>query len=356
MADFDVHFGGPDRPRGCLRDRLAASIAAVPAGGRIDWVTYYFRDRRLARDLIEARRRGVDVRVALDGRPRTPEANAAVCDLLRDGLDDGLRVVSASTDTLRFRQVFRPRLHAKLYCFSHPRPVAWVGSFNPSGDEPEAEPAIVAAIGDHDRGHNVLVGIREPTLVAGLVRHAERLHAARHDALLRLHPEANRVLRAGTTRVFFQPRATPNPVFALLRHCGRGHRVRIAASHLSGRRSIRALVRLSERGARVEVLAEATHRRVPPKALERLRAAGVSIERAPVPDGLPMHAKFALVEGPNERATLFGSFNWSAASQRTNSEIGVISEDPALWEAFAARWNELRSGAAEGALGVSPGS
>jgi len=30
-------------------------MAAVPAGGEIDWVTYYFRDRRLAHALLDAR-------------------------------------------------------------------------------------------------------------------------------------------------------------------------------------------------------------------------------------------------------------------------------------------------------------
>jgi len=358
MTDFDLHFGGPDRPRGYLRDVLAERIAAVPSGGRIDWVTYYLRDRRLARDLVRARERGVEVRVTLDGHPRTPDANDAVCTLLRGALGERLRVVAARTDTLRFRQVFRPRLHAKLYCFSHPRPVAYIGSFNPSGDDPEERPDIVERIGDHDRGHNVLVGILEPTLAAALTQHAKRLHRGSHSGSIRFRPAANRVASAGGTQIFFQPRVAGNPVFALLRSCGPGHQVRIAASHLSGGRSIRALIRLADRGARVEVLAEATHRRVPPKSLERLRAAGVLIERASVPEGLPMHAKFALIEGPAGRTSIFGSFNWSAASQRTNSEIGAISTDPGLWDAFDARWKDLQgpTAATDSSAGVSPGS
>jgi phosphatidylserine/phosphatidylglycerophosphate/cardiolipin synthase-like enzyme len=72
MVPFEVTFGGPDRPRGCLRDLLAQRIEAVPPGGAIDWATYYFRDRRLAGDLIRARERGVEVRVTIDGRPRSP--------------------------------------------------------------------------------------------------------------------------------------------------------------------------------------------------------------------------------------------------------------------------------------------
>ena len=75
MASCQVHFGGPGRPDGGLRDLLAERVSQVPAGGAIDWVTYYLRDRRLAGELVAARRRGVAVRVTLEGRPRTTGAN-----------------------------------------------------------------------------------------------------------------------------------------------------------------------------------------------------------------------------------------------------------------------------------------
>ena len=69
MSDAPVHFGGPDRPIGLLRDLLEQRVARVPTGGSIDWATFYFRDRRLAAALVEARERGVDVRVTLDAIP-----------------------------------------------------------------------------------------------------------------------------------------------------------------------------------------------------------------------------------------------------------------------------------------------
>ena len=54
-----------------------------------------------------------------------------------------------------------------------------------------------------------------------------------------------------------------------------------------------------------------------------------------------MHDKFLLSEAPGQRSVVFGSFNWSEPSRRFNREIGVISREPALWEAFRARWEEL---------------
>jgi phosphatidylserine/phosphatidylglycerophosphate/cardiolipin synthase-like enzyme len=349
MPALEITFGGPDRPPGCLRDLLAARIDAVPAGGAIDWVTYYFRDRRLAAALVRARERGVEVRVTLDGRPRTPDANAAVCHLLRDGLGDGLRIVAHAMDATPWGKLVRPRLHEKLYCFSHPEPVAFIGSFNPSGDAPEEAPEVVEQIGDQDRGENLLVALRDRALVDGLVEHARLLHACRHGAFDRFRPTSNRELRGDGLAIHFLPRVRRSPVIALLRQCGAGHRVRIAASHLSGPSSVRTLAALAGRGAGVEVLAEPTVRRVPPGAEKRLRDAGVALARVVHPEGLPMHAKFALIDGRGERRVLFGSFNWTEPSQHFNREIGAIASDAKLFDALEERWDVLQRCAASAA-------
>jgi phosphatidylserine/phosphatidylglycerophosphate/cardiolipin synthase-like enzyme len=343
---LEVRFGGPDLPRRCLRDWLAERVRAVPAGGSIDWVTYYLRDRPLAAELVAARRRGVQVRLALEARPRTRRANRAAIDLLQGeaGLAAGLRLVDDGP--LPGLGALRPRLHEKLYCFSHPEPVAIVGSFNPSGDEPEQAPDIVDEIRDQDRGHNVLVALRDPALVAGLVAHARRLHRGGHGALARFHPAANRTLRSanGATEVHFGPRALPHPLVRRLARCGAGARVRIAASHLSGPTARRALAGLARRGARVEIVAEWTERRVPPATERALAAAGIAIARLRDAEGLPMHCKFALIErgaSEAEREVVFGSFNWTERSLRLNRELGVASREPALWRAFDARWRRL---------------
>jgi phosphatidylserine/phosphatidylglycerophosphate/cardiolipin synthase-like enzyme len=340
-----VHFGGPDRPVGALRDVLAQRIADVPAGGCIDWVTYYFRDRRLAADLVAARRRGVRVRVTLDAHPRAPRANDAVIALLGSELGNGLRAVRRAADATPVGRLLRPRLHEKLYCFSHPEPVALVGSFNPSGDEPEQAPEVPREIGDHDRGHNLLVELCDPTLVAALAEHARRLHAARHTALDRFSPAANRPLFGGDLTVHFWPRVRPDPIYAWLRRLAPDSRVRLAASHVSGLSSRKALCALAARGVGVEILSEATRRRVPRKTQRALQAAGISFRRVTSEPWLPMHNKFALVERGRERWVIFGSFNWSEPSRRFNREIGVVACDPRLFDSLAQRWQALETDA-----------
>jgi phosphatidylserine/phosphatidylglycerophosphate/cardiolipin synthase-like enzyme len=132
-----VFFGGGKRPTGVLGELLRQRVEAVPPGGAIDWVTYYFRDRRLAQALLRAYQRGVRVTVTIAAHPRTAAANRAVIAMLSgsDGLGRGFRALDLRS-FFGSRSFLNPRLHEKLYCFSHPYPVALIGSFNPSGDTP----------------------------------------------------------------------------------------------------------------------------------------------------------------------------------------------------------------------------
>jgi len=340
----EVHFGGPDLPPRALRNLLEERVHAVPAGGTVDWVTYYFRDRALASALLEAHRRGVMVRVTLDGCPRTAHASDRVTAMLSGagGLGRGLRTVRMLPLVTPPGKPRRPHLHEKLYCFSHPEPLALVGSFNPSGDDPEEDPAVIEEIRDQDRGHNLLVGFRAPLLVAGLLRHARWIHRTRFPGLLGGLHRANRSLVEGPSRVIFLPRPGPHPVVRLLRRLGPGARIAIAGSHIKGGGVERALVALARRGALVDVIAEHTLRRVPAAIEDTLRAAGIAFRRLVDPHGLPMHNKFVLAEEGSERWVIFGSFNWTTRSFWLNREICVISRDPTLFDAFHDRWLALK--------------
>ena len=340
IVNFELYLGGPNQPRRHLRNVLARHVAAVPAGGEIDWVTYYFRDRQLAQALLDAHHRGVRVRLTLEGAPRTRHANDRVLAMLRGpgGLGDSLRVLNhRPLPGLRWK----PHLHEKLYCFSHPDPVALVGSFNPSGDEPEEEPAVIEEILDHDRGHNALVAIQDPKLVQGLIRHARRMHRGTHNGLERFRREMNRPLVSGDTAIYFWPRIHGNPISRLLRGFGSNARVRVASSHIKGPGVTRDFLGLNSRGASVDILAENTHRRVPPKIAARLGDAGIRLRRFEHPEALPMHNKFVLVEAGDQRWTVFGSCNWTSRSRWLNHEIGVISSDPALFETFSQCWDTM---------------
>lgn len=323
-------FGGPDCPRRHLRDRLKHQVDAAPPGSTIDWATYYFRDRALAEALMRASDRGVAIHLALEPQPRQPHANDVVISMLREhGLNGGLALRSGRG---------KGSLHAKIYCFSHPG-IAWVGSFNPSGDQPE-DPALVAEIGDQDRGDNLLVGFTHATLVNALRCHVRGLSRPR-SLLDRFRPSFNRAFAVEDTRLYFYPRRRSLLVEPEIQRLSRGDRVQGAVSHLKRGPFVSALMTAARKGAAIALLVHDTERRVPAALIEELRAAGVGVTRVGVNAAAPMHAKFLCIEQRDTAATWAGSLNFNKRSRLHNDEVLVRSEDPFLFAALQARFDQI---------------
>ena len=345
ISSPEIHFGSPGQRPGHLRDILAERIAAVPAGGTIDWVTYYFRDLYLAKALIQAHKRGVCVTLTLEGRPRIPYANDAVIALLSgpDGLGDALRIVTLPSVPSPATKSWKPQLHEKLYCFSHPEPVAFIGSFNPSGNGPGDDPEIIREIGDQDRGYNALIGLKDPVLVKKLSEHARHLHQSPPGLFYRFTTDTNNAIHGTDTDIYFWPRTDTHPIVQFLRKTGSNARVRIAASHIRMENAVDIMTNLARRGVDLEILAESTLRRVTPKVEQRLADAGIRFRRIRPAGSLPMHLKFVLIEDNNRVWSIFGSFNWTKPSFWLNHEIAAISSNPVIFESLARCWDMLKN-------------
>ena len=333
-----LHFGGPDLPARVLRDLLQQRIDAVPAGGSIDWMTYYFRDEALADALVRAHRRGVAVRLCLEKCPRHRLANDPVIRLLGDshlGLGPGLVAVG---------HLLPLHLHTKLYAFSHPVPTAFVGSFNPSGNDPE-DPRVVADIGDQDRGHNLLVELTDPPLVAALVQRVAKLHS--DNGAFRWRTEvAAAPIRSTNMEAWYFPLLHPNPLLNRFHTLGPGATLRIAASHVRDPFVLRKLAQLVRRKVEVTLLTGNTMRRTPRRADRYLVRHGIKVLRFADPTGLPMHGKFMLADNSGERWASFGSYNLTLTSRWLNHELLMFSADPQLWSQLDSRWSEMLKGQA----------
>ena len=336
---FRIFFGGPDcRPR-VLRDILDSHVSAVPPGGEVFWATYYFRDEALADSLVKAKKRGVRVRLALEANPRTARANLQVFNMLRgaDNLGGDCRPLRHNwSDNLRWK---KPRLHIKLYYFSHPEPHVLVGTFNPSGNQPE-DPHMVAEIGDQDRGHNYLVEITDSRLVLPLREHLLLLHGGPHGPWERLLPRNNRVLTAGDSRIYLFPRLGRDVIRRKLLTLPKGTILRMAVSHLNDEKIGKTLLQLAKRGVEIEILAHDTERRVP-RWIENMLGGHLVFRRYRNCQGLPMHNKFILIDTTGGREVIFGSMNLSNNSLYANHELLVVSGDHFLYDNFRNRWEQM---------------
>lgn len=329
-----VEFGGPDLPPRRLRDLLQAEVDASPPCSRIDWATYYFRDRALADSLIRASDRGVHVNLVLEPDPRRAGANDAVIAMLQGhGLNGGLHLY-------RSWRREKGHMHAKIYGFSYSG-LTWIGSFNPSGDDPE-DADVIEEIGDQDRGHNLLLAIRSATLCAALRRHVGRL-AGWSPVPPFLRPAFNRSIRDGGTRLYFYPRLFPYPVEHSIGRMAEGARVRAAISHLKAGKLTKQLVDAVSRGVSVELLVHDTDRRVPSELVGQLASAGVRIARVADQGALPMHAKFILTERGDNRVAWVGSYNFNKKSRRHNAEVLLRADDPSAYASLRDRFEVISS-------------
>jgi len=332
-----IYFGGAGKPDGALRDLLLQRVRATPAGQSIDWATYYFLDPQLAQALVEASRRGVRVHLVVEGDPRLETANGAVITMLRrDGLNGGLTIRPAAPFPLKYVSGKR---HAKIYAFSWPKPVALVGSFNPSGGAGDDAPAILREIGDQDRGHNMLVEITSPGLVDALVHHVAEL-ARNQGSIWRFIAENNRIVRDRDTELYFYPRIHADIVEDMLDQLGPGDRLWAAISHLKGA-AVGSLENAARRGARINLIVHDTERRVPQRAVDRLHKVGVEIRRYRHPEGFPMHDKFFVIKNDNRWVTYFGSLNSNRNSRLLNDELLVRSTNPTLVLPLLQRFAEI---------------
>lgn len=328
-----IEFGGPDLAPRRLRDLLQAHIDASPPGSRIDWATYYFRDRALAEALIRAHRRGVTVNLVVEPKPRQAGANDAVIALLRADLGERLRLYAPTG---------RGRLHTKIYGFSSPD-VTWVGSFNPSGDEPE-DSELIAEIGDQDRGHNLLLGIERPKLTAALRAQVARLG---RPPMLRVLTGLRGLfaVRDGDTSLYFYPRPRKSVAEPPVARLKSGDRLRGAISHLKAGAMTKALMQAARRRAEIELLVHDTERRVPSPLVAELEDSGIVIRRVRNPDHLPMHSKFLLVDDASGSKAWLGSFNFNPKSRSRNAELLVRTEDPQTIAALVVRFEQIAESA-----------
>ena len=328
-AVFNNPLGGRGASLRVVR-HVNQAIAAAPAGSTIRIATYSLRLRSTAERLEDAARRGVRVRMVLNGDTNQPGP-----------LISGLRRAGATV--VRTRGTARTsgsgNMHVKLYLFSRSgmsREVAMVGSANlATGNLGEMWTDLYTSVG-----------------AAGLYDELVRLHRE----LMRDQPvdPPYRVVTIGPHQLTVFPHPGTGPetddvVVALRGTDPEGAVVRASVytwQDARGQDIARELARLRTEGADVAVI----HNGISSEVRRILDQAGVpthdsrlDVDRDGVKDYY-VHHKYFLVGHPGlERwRTYTGSHNWNVGSLRRADELMLRIDGRATFEDYLANFQEVR--------------
>ena len=264
----------------------------------IDLNVYYLSDRGILQSLADAVRRGVHVRIILDGRPY----KMAPAKVQREFAEARATGASVQQAPARFeaRYVFD---HAKYVCSAH---ACEIGTANFDWSA-------------FHRNREYLWVTRQPAIVTS----ARAVFDA--DWANTSAPAAARkwlVLSPGATQAIETMIAQPGPV-------------EIESEEMGSDRQI--LQAIEAKGAQAQVILPESISSEDRRNAQALAAHGVQVRLMPKSAGY-MHAKMVL----GQQWTFIGSQNFSASSLDRNREMGVVltgaSVAPARTQ-FAADWN-----------------
>ena|GEM_PF-3501105 len=325
-----------------LLESLLKLIHAVPSGEEIFIATYYLRNMRLCKSLVDARARGVRVKLLLSGNTYYKSGNVGAEKFLKDhGFD---------SSTLAFRHpenLLKRRMHLKMFLASKAGSQSHIclfGTYNPSGND-VVEQEVFEVIGDQDSGYNLLLRIYGNALLYRYVR--------QHLATLFGHPRrrcSSPPESFGNIDLQFLPSRHGNLLIDCLRRGlmpGNELKIRVAVSHISDARTLSLLRRLTATGSHIEVIGHDSERRFPQKTVNKLTDSGIGAFRFVHPDLLPMHCKFVLVEPlrrqqPRFRYAFLGSVNLTYKSFHINDELISRTSDDDVCDALDDLYTELR--------------
>ncbi len=347
---YRLHLNEAGGEVAVLLNALLETVDGVPSGEALRVAFYYLRNERLCDALARARKRGVDVRILISGRTHVTGANRAAIESLRgQGFESEISVRHDARLGLS-------RMHLKLLLASRVGErsnVVFTGTYNPSSSDARTgaelsgeEAALLQRIGDQDRGFNYLLeiaGSREAYNY--LAAHFDGLHASTdRSGILAPTPPFNYddlTIQVIPTRL--------NPLLQYLSQrlaSGVPGRLRIAASHISNRRTIALLGQLQTAGHRVEIIGHDSTRRFSSRSQRRLEASGVAVRRYVDASLYPMHCKFILSQYPAEhncltRDLFVGSMNLNTRSYYLNDDLFFQISNTQLYDNFEGLWNRI---------------
>jgi hypothetical protein len=329
-AVFNMPKG--DVPDVAIEEKITEITKLAAPGSTVRVAIYHWTRAQMATAFVEARARGVDVRVVLDkdNLDMNGEHNSAV-KALEAGLMPGA-VTLCHEGKATGACIGSNINHNKFFLFSE----LTDGSKNVVLQTSQNLTTTQTHL-----WNNLVVVRDDEALYAGYLEYWNDLHAQKPD------PGYYRFFDGTTgTKAYFFPREAGDTVEGVLDNATcPGTSIRLAmAIFTNGRTNIaNKLVSMKKAGCSVEAVlgTEAGS-----EIVSTLKAGGVKVLPFEAPTGESVHSKYLLIDGvytgtPDRKVLWTGSHNYSENALRDNDEALLKIDDGAIFDAFAANWAAL---------------
>ncbi|WP_137287113.1 phospholipase D-like domain-containing protein [Halorussus salinisoli] len=363
-TDFEVARTGPTEVRAfVLPDAHAVPLETLRrAESRVLLAGYTFASVRVADALAAAARRGVEVRVLVDGAPvgGLPRREAKLLDsLVARGVE--VRVLGGE----RARYDFH---HAK-YAVADDRALVLTENWKPSGTGGHSNRGWGAVVRNETAVNRLAelfeadAGWRGATAWSEF-RHGRSFDPADDAPANDSYPSevASRNVNVSSSSLLIAPDNAEDALLSVLDSADESIRVQQVA--IGGRRTglLRATLRAARRGVEVEILlssawyVEEDNRKLVEWLNDRAESEGLALEaRMANPRGRyeKIHAKGVVVD---DETAVVGSLNWNNHSARENREVVVVLRGEEVGgyyaEAFDSDWDASAGGPGGGRVPV----
>ena len=326
-----------ETPDLALEQALTDLIRATPRGAKIRASYFTWTRRSMAREMVDAHRRGVDVRIVLGNRNKKQDGslNAAV-QLLRDNLGDAVTICEERSR--RGACIGTGINHNKFVLFSElddgSRKVVWQSSANLTN------PQL--------RSFNNAVVIRnDPDLYGAYFDYWQDLRRDRTN--LDYYRSRKGSL---ATKAYFFPRSSGDTIVGILNNvrCGKGARVRISMAFFTDARIAVAdrLRQMARNGCDVAINLR-RGKLLGDDIVATLRHPKIDLLIYPEGHKPSIHSKYLLVdgaygdEGRRQKIVWTGSHNYTGTALRRNDETLLKIRDDAVFDAFERDWKNIRN-------------
>ena len=321
-----------------IEDALVGLVGKAAPGSSVRVAIFNWSRKNVAQAFVDAKKRGVDVKVVLDGDENPIEPGNAIAILMSGLGKDNVTMCTRGKGSCIGDNIN----HNKFFLFS----ALTDGSKNVVVQS--SQNFTKAQLGEHN---NAVIVRNDAKLYAGYLSYFQDLRDRKLNLAYDRELLGNKHVR---TYVFPRVNDTVASVLDNVR-CKKGEsRIRVAMAFFTEERAevAQRLVDLQKRGCDVGVaMRKAGDGPVDASIIQRLKKGGVDVGLYPSENGNNIHSKYLLVDSPYEGANgvsrrklvFTGSHNYTGTALHHNDETLARVDDPAVFAAFAANWKTIKA-------------